>query len=313
MNTASEQSPAPLVSVIIPVYNRAGTIQRAVASVLAQTYRRIEVIVVDDGSTDSTVKQLESYGNRIRLIRQMNSGPGKARNVGIRATTGEIICFLDSDDAWLPEKLEHQVRLLERTSAHGVQCCVCNARMIAADGSEKTSFAIAGLSPEASQGVWTNPGEVLLTRFLFFNQTVAVRRGLLNQVGLFNENFRLLEDYDLALRLALTGPWAYIAEPLVIWHGGVDNSLSRGATEPEVILRTDEILAELQSSPRWSARLPSGLVRRRRKLLQRHLRVQNFCQHAPVWLGKSARFYLQVQKWLYYHQPLCPRMDAYGV
>ena len=302
-----------LNSVIIPAYNREQTIRRTVDSVLAQTYRPLEVIVVDDGSTDRTVELLREYGDRIRLICQKNQGPGAARNTGIRAATGEFISFLDSDDVWLPEKLSRQISLLNKVSQLGIQCCVCNARMVAASGVETMSFTAAGLCPAAPEGVWKNPLEILLTRFLLFNQTVLVRRELLNSIGFFNEQHRLLEDYDLALRLAMTGPWAYLAEPLVIWHGGADNSLSDSATELEVIARADEILVELQSSPRWQVRLPQTLVRRRRELLQRHLRVQRFCRHAPAWLGNCARIYLRVQKWFFYHRPSCPRMDAHEV
>jgi len=84
-----------LVSVIIPTYNRAKTIERAVNSVLNQTWNQIELIVVDDGSTDQTVEVLKRYGNKIRLIRQQNGGPGAARNTGIKAATGDVISFLD--------------------------------------------------------------------------------------------------------------------------------------------------------------------------------------------------------------------------
>ena len=313
MNLTPHKPSDILVSVIIPAYNREKTIRRAVDSVLGQTHRRIEIIVVDDGSKDNTVERLKDYGDRIRLISQENQGPSGARNAGIRVANGEIISFLDSDDVWLPEKLERQVALLEKTRHAGIQCCVCNARMITADGAEKTSFAVAGLSAKAPEGIWTNPHEVLVTRFLFFNQIVAVRRELLSQVGGFNERFRLLEDYDLALRLALTGPWAYIAEPLVIWHGGAANSLSNRATESETILRTDEILRQIQRSTRWSVRVPHTLVMRRQKLLRRHLWVQGFCQRAPGWMGVIARLYLRAHKWFFYHQPSSPRMKAYSV
>ncbi len=97
-----------LVSVIIPTYNRVKTIERAVNSVLAQTWTEQEVIVVDDGSTDQTGEILKVYGDKIRVIRQQNGGVSAARNAGIKAATGEIISFLDSDDEWLPSKTERQ-------------------------------------------------------------------------------------------------------------------------------------------------------------------------------------------------------------
>lgn len=299
-----------LASVVIPTYNREKTIQRAVDSVLAQTYQPIEVIVVDDGSTDGSLALLQGYGGRIRVLSQKNQGPGAARNTGIRAATGEVVGFLDSDDVWLPEKLSRQIHLLNQVDKLGIQCCVCNARMIQANGAETMAFAIADLFPVTPEGIWKNPLEILLTRFLLFNQTVLVRRELLNEVGCFDEKHRLLEDYELAIRLAMTGPWAYVAEPLVIWWGGAANSLSNNASEQQAILRAEEILAGLQDSPRWPVRLPKILVDRRRNLLRKHLRIQHFCQHAPAWLGKCARLYLRLLKWFFYRRPSCPTMDT---
>src|SRR5258708_8712103 len=103
----------PLVSVIIPVYNREHCVKRAIDSVTAQTFKDFEVVVVDDGSKDGSVEILKSYGDSIHLICQKNAGAGTARNVAIRAARGRWIAFLDSDDAWRPEKLECQMQLLE--------------------------------------------------------------------------------------------------------------------------------------------------------------------------------------------------------
>ncbi len=155
-----------LVSVIIPTYNRARTIERAVNSVLAQTWKEVEVIVVDDGSTDQTSEVLKVYGDKIRVIHQQNGGASAARNTGIKAATGEIISFLDSDDEWLPSKTERQVKLLQRTESSGVVCCVCDARMLFSSGTV-TSFQSARLHPEQVEGIWSNPAEVLATRFFF--------------------------------------------------------------------------------------------------------------------------------------------------
>ena len=145
-----------LVSVIIPTYNRAKTIERAVDSVLAQTWKELEVIVVDDGSTDQTNEVLKAYGDKIRVIHRQNGGASAARNTGIKAATGEIISFLDSDDEWLPSKTERQVNLLQRTESSGVGCCVCNARMLFSSGTI-TSFQTAGLHPAQREGIWSQP------------------------------------------------------------------------------------------------------------------------------------------------------------
>jgi glycosyltransferase involved in cell wall biosynthesis len=230
-----------LVSVVIPTYNRARTIKRAVDSVLAQSWKPIEIIVVDDGSTDETAQLLEDYRDKIRVIHQENRGASAARNTGIKASNGEIISFLDSDDTWLPEKTERQAKLLQKTQPYGVTCCVCNATMLFSKGTV-TSFAAAGLSPELSEGLWVNPAEVLATRFLFFNQVVAVRRDAIDQSGYFREDLKIMEDYDLELRLSITGPWAFITDPLVVWHEDAGNGLSRNLDEADLCRRTFEIL-----------------------------------------------------------------------
>src|SRR5271165_4544868 len=106
-------SRCPLVSAIIATYNRAYIVHEAIESILAQSYKNIEIIVVDDGSTDDTQEKLRRFGDRIRLLHQPNAGPAAAWNAGIRAARGEIICFLGSDDVWLPTFVECQVSLLE--------------------------------------------------------------------------------------------------------------------------------------------------------------------------------------------------------
>ena len=300
-----------LVSVIIPVYNRAGTIESAVDSVLSQTYRPLEIIVVDDGSTDGTVDVLARYGEKIRLIRQDNQGPSGARNTGIKAATGEIISFLDSDDSWLPKKTERQVKLLQRASSFGVGCCVCNAQMIHSDGRSVSSFAMADLKPARAEGIWSNPAEMLLTRFLFFNQVVAVRREMLERAGLFRQDLRIMEDYDLALRLSLSGPWAFINDPLVRWNGGANNSLSRNISELDTCLRAYDILLNLSRSSRWGRLMPRALLRRRLRFLSRYIWAKRLLARpgrAFGLFGRGVNRFLRGYKAVYYHNPFSPRM-----
>jgi len=209
-------SAGPLVSAIIPTYNRAKLVGEAVESVLAQTYRNLEVIVVDDGSSDDTIASLKRYGSRIRVLTQSNAGPAAARNHGIRLSHGELVAFLDSDDLWLPTKIERQVALLDKAGP-SVPCCLSNVVMRWADR-EVTSFANSWLNPDLREGIWLNPDQVLATRFVLFNQAVMIRRSTLNSIGGFNENLRLLEDAELSMRLSLEGPWAFIGEPLVVWR-----------------------------------------------------------------------------------------------
>lgn len=226
----------PLVSIIIPTYNRAGFIPAAVESVFAQTYKNVEIVVVDDGSTDDTPSKLEEYGGRIRVVRQANRGPAAARNRGIKVAGGEIIAFLDSDDLWLPSKLERQVALLT-AGGDAVPCCLCNARLRAANGDEELSFDVAQIYPRFEQGIWLNPAEILATRFVFFNQAVAVRRWALDKIGGFDESLWLLEDWDLALRLSTLGPWAFIREPLAVWNPNGSESLVAKAQKDPISLK----------------------------------------------------------------------------
>ncbi|MGD7651636.1 MAG: glycosyltransferase family 2 protein [Verrucomicrobiales bacterium] len=204
------------VSIIIPTYNRAATVLGAVESALRQSHDRIEVIVVDDGSTDGTEAALAGVRDRIKYVRQENAGPSAARNRGAREAGGEILAFLDSDDHWTPDKIERQVKLMAR-SGPGMSCCVCNATVKGEDGVEiGNTFAMSGIRPDFTEGEWTNPQDVLATRFLLFNQVVAVRRSAFEEVGGFNDALRLLEDYELSIRLGATGVWGVIRDPLVI-------------------------------------------------------------------------------------------------
>jgi len=206
------------VSVIIPTYNREAVIARAIESAFAQSYPDLEVVVVDDGSSDGTADVLAGFGDRICAVHQENAGPSAARNAGVRASRGEIVAFLDSDDTWRPTKIERQVALLERAGRE-VPCCVCNAAYPDADGGERpSSFERAGVMGSVAEGYWTNPAPILATRFILFNQVVAIRREAFERLGGFNEELRILEDYELAFRLSLLGPWAFIAEPLVEKH-----------------------------------------------------------------------------------------------
>lgn len=270
-----------LVSIIIPTYNREATIGAAVESALAQTHRPAEVIVVDDGSKDGTLAALQRYGDAITVVSQANAGPSAARNRGVEAARGEVLAFLDSDDAWLPEKVARQADLLERAGPR-MACCVCNASILGLSGEPAgTSFANASLHPSHSEGEWSNPGEVLATRFLLFNQVVAVRKSAFHEVGGFNPALRILEDYELAMKLATAGTWGLIADPLVVKRNDTDGigvtcmnnrlaharhcvsvveSLARGGHgfDTPTMSQLDRTLAELRSELSAESRLASG-------------------------------------------------------
>src|SRR5208283_1371759 len=171
----------PLVSVIVPAYNRARIIRETIENIFEQTYANIELIIVDDGSSDDTQTILRSYGSRIQWIAQKNAGPAAARNRGINMAKGDIIAFQDSDYAWHPTKIERQVSLLQRAGESAV-CCLCNSFVQLYFGKVERSFERAGVHPPIEEGIWLNPAEVLATSFLLFNQAVAIRRKVLERI-----------------------------------------------------------------------------------------------------------------------------------
>lgn len=196
------------VSVIIPTYNYGRFVTQAVDSVLAQTYRPLEVIVVDDGSTDDTRQRLAPYGDRIRYVYQQNAGPEAARNTGLELAQGEFVAFLDPDDYWLPGKLEIQVRWLQKEPTAVMVC------------SRTCSEPTAGGSKGEGSVRWLTLDEVYM-RNPVCTSTVVARRMVVEAVGRFRPGIRS-EDWDLWMRLARRGGIGMWEEPLVVYrvHGG---------------------------------------------------------------------------------------------
>lgn len=206
------------VSVIIPTFNRAQKIARAVASVLYQTFADYEILVIDDGSEDATSKALAPFLPHIQCItHSKNLGVSAARNTGIRASDSPLIAFLDSDDYWLPDKLATQVSFFSEHPE--AVACQTEERWI-------------------RRGVRVNPmkkhfkpsGEIFepcLKLCVVSPSAAVVKRSLLEEVGVFDEDFPVCEDYDLWLRISWKYPIWLIPEPLVIKEGGSPDQLSR--------------------------------------------------------------------------------------
>jgi glycosyltransferase involved in cell wall biosynthesis len=204
------------VSVIIPTCNRAATILRAVDSVLVQTRPADEIIVVDDGSTDGSAALLAQRGG-IRILRQSNRGVSAARNAGIHAAAGDWLAFLDSDDEWLPNKLELQFDLLAAHPGHHV---------IHAD------------EIWIRHGRRVNPGQrhrkyggwifrQCLPLCCISPSAVMIHRSVLEAAGGFDETMPVCEDYDLWLRICSRFPVLFVEQPLIVKHGGHVDQLSR--------------------------------------------------------------------------------------
>jgi glycosyltransferase involved in cell wall biosynthesis len=208
----------PLISVVLPTFNRCRLLGRALDSVLAQTYRNLELIVVDDGSTDDTALLLSAYArDRLRVIRQPNRGVSAARNAGMRQASGQWIALLDSDDYWLPQKLERQLDFFKNNPTQ----VICQTEEI-----------------WIRNGVRVNPKkrhqkfsgwifEKCLPLCLISPSAVMLRASLLEQVGFFDENLPACEDYDLWLRVTSRYPVGLIKEPLIVKCGGHADQLSR--------------------------------------------------------------------------------------
>jgi glycosyltransferase involved in cell wall biosynthesis len=207
----------PTISVVIPVYNAAEFIGEALDSVFAQTCLPLEVIVVDDGSEDRTPDVVASYASKVTYIRKERGGPGSARNVGIRAASGQWIAFLDGDDIWLPTLLEKLARVASQTQASLVFCD--SQQLINGSASDTSRLESYGLKKRlrtlAPNGVMLDPFRLFLEeRCYIFTPGAMIEREALVDVGLFDETFYCGEDLDLWLRLSMHYRFAVIGEVL---------------------------------------------------------------------------------------------------
>jgi glycosyltransferase involved in cell wall biosynthesis len=208
---------SPAVSVIIPTYNRWPMLCEALQSVLAQTYKDFEVIIVDDGSTDQTAQRLARFGATVRLITQPHHGVSAARNSGARSAQGRYLAFLDSDDLWLPQKLAMQTAFMEARPQ--VAICQteelwlrCGTRVNPKTRHRKPSGDIFRRSLELCL---VSPSAVMLSQALF------------QEAGGFDEMLPVCEDYDLWLRITASHPVPLLPQALVIKRGGHADQLSR--------------------------------------------------------------------------------------
>lgn len=198
----------PLVSVVIPVHNAERYVAETLDSVFAQTYPDIEVVVVDDGSSDDSELALAPYRDRIVYINQANAGVSAARNAGIRRATGEYVAFLDADDLWEPDKLAIQVARLGETGAALVHS---NASYMDESGNPRPPHIPD--FPYACEGMCFN--RLFLDGNGLMTSSVMVRRQCLEEAGLFTVGVAYAEDYELWLKIAFRWPLAWCPQALV--------------------------------------------------------------------------------------------------
>jgi glycosyltransferase involved in cell wall biosynthesis len=195
------------VTVVIPVLNRARTITRAIDSAIGQRVPpdwRVDILIVDDGSTDALTEALRPYGDRVRLVAHArNLGAAAARNTGIAKANGDLIAFLDSDDVWLPGKLDAQIEFM-RAARYTASCTAYILARPRTPDVVSPRYATGALAiSDLVWGCFVSPGSTLICE-----------RGVLQEIGPFDVRLRRLEDWDLLLRFARTRALGFLASPL---------------------------------------------------------------------------------------------------
>jgi len=207
------------ISVVIPTFNRLIYLERAIKSVLNQTISVNEIIIVDDGSDDGTSEFIHSNYPNLKYIFQSNSGVSAARNTGIKAASSNWIAFLDSDDAWVTNKIQKQITELELNPemnfCHSNEIWIRNGREIKQKNTHKKFGGFIF--------------DKCLDKCRISPSTVICRKSLLIKLNGFDEDLAICEDYDLWLRITSDNPVIYIEKPLIIKYGGHQDQLSRNS------------------------------------------------------------------------------------
>lgn len=231
------------VSVIIPTYNYARFLREAIDSALAQTRPALEVIVVDDGSTDGTRELLAEYGERIRVLSQQNQGVAAARNAGIGAANGEYLAFLDSDDAWYPRKLELQMLRFEQEPQLGL--VHCGAEIIDAEG-RTLDTTTGGMEGDVAEAMLRLDREVIMPQ----GSSIVVPKRIAMDLGGFDVRLPPSEDWDFCYRLATRYSIGYVPVALVRYrlHGtGIHMNIPR--MERAMLLALEKAFADPSVRP----------------------------------------------------------------
>ena len=217
ISTKNHPPKTPLISVIIPVHNREQWIGDCIQSVLNQSRPADEILVIDDGSDDDTAKVIKSYGDQVTHVCQATRGVSSARNRGIRQARGDWIAFLDSDDRWHPDKLEAQLRHLDRHPdcrlIHADEIWIRHGRRV---NQKKVHRKSGGMIYE-----------MCLPRCVISPSAVMIHHTVFDDFGLFDETLPACEDYDLWLRICRSEPVCYVDRPLITKYGGHEDQLSR--------------------------------------------------------------------------------------
>jgi glycosyltransferase involved in cell wall biosynthesis len=269
-----------MVSVIIRTFNRAHSITQAINSALQQTYTDFEILVVDDGSTDDTPEAVQSFADpRIRVLRHhTNLGVGAACNTGIAAANGEYVAWLDSDDLWLPEKLQRQVAFLQRypeVDAVFSDVCIHDKDIEVPSLTEHMSAFrrfVDGRPFGAEFVVSQRQMYLCLLQEVPIKPTaLVVRRGVFDKVGVFDESARSGEDWEFLLRLARVSSFGYINQPLAEMNWTPDSTYHRFWVNDKTFL--------------------VGVFQRERERLRQDTEALNAARRGLFWHFKSLGYY----------------------
>jgi glycosyltransferase involved in cell wall biosynthesis len=263
----------PRVSIVIPSYNRARYLPEALGSVFSQTYQNIEVILVDDGSTDDTQKVIQPYLNKIKFVKKINGGLASARNVGMRYATGDYIAMMDSDDICTPDRIAKQVGYLELNR----DVVLCSSDFSAFNGKEVTErshirsyYSAVDREPDGVRGLYQESEvveldampwsantsqdvlnvsrghvyDVLIWGNFIHPPTLMVRREVSEKVGEFDQSLTFATDYDWILRVSRHGKLAYIDEPLLKYRYSADQ-MSSDRNLAKIIYETIMVMDKL--------------------------------------------------------------------
>ena len=219
----------PKVSVVIPTKNRANYLSSAIQSVLRQTFKDLEIIVVDGASTDNTKVVSKFADKRIRYVHQKKDrGQSASRNLGIKCSRGKFIAFLDDDDLWMPTKLERQLKIISKNPKIGL---VCTGALVF----ENNSKILGSRIPDRKGNIFP---DILKRNYIGNCSSVLIKKECLDKVGLFDENLKVCEDFDLWIRLTKYYEIDYLQEPLILLR----LHEKRISTDIDRILRTNKSL-----------------------------------------------------------------------
>lgn len=269
-------------SVVIPTFNRARVLNRCLDSVLAQTLSPQQIIVVDDGSTDETESLVSQYSG-VKYLYQAQSGVSAARNTGIECAQSPWIALLDSDDEWLPEKLEQQSQCIRETGSK-----VCHTEEI---------WIRNGVRVNQMNKHKKNAGDIFaqsLQLCAMSPSSIVIHRDLLDEFGGFDERLPVCEDYDLWLQITACYSVALVEQPMIRKYGGHEDQLSRRymAMDKYRVLAMEKLLSRQKLTPEKRVQVVQQLARKLKILAagankHNNRELSRFCQSRQNWLAEA--------------------------